>query len=365
MIKAFLLVLSSIFLLFTVGTSRIFAQEPGRYAVGRIIEIKQETEIPSLLSPNYIQQLVLTEGDGKVVHEMTLGSFGNPITATQRQKIGNRVVLEIKKDTLTGNKQVTIIDTYRFPVLIYLFALFVVVVVVTSRLKGVTSLAGMVLSVVIILFFMVPQIIAGHNPVMVSVMAAGLISAVIVYFGHGFSKRAHLSLLCMLVTLIFVGLLSQVVVNIARLEGTGDETASFIPNLGMENINLQGLFLGGIILAALSVLDDGVISQVSVIYQLKQVKPKISLRELFWRGMEVGKDHISTLVNTLVLAYAGASLPLFILFSANRFLPIWVSLNDQMLAEEIVRTLAGSIGLVLSIPLTTGITSFFVNRKSI
>lgn len=168
----------------------------------------------------------------------------------------------------------------------------------------------------------------------------------------------------MLTTLTVVAILSSIVIQAAYLTGIGDETASFLQFPGVKPINLQGLFLGGIILAALSVLDDSIVSQVSVIYQLKAVKPTISFRELWERGMEVGRDHISTLVNTLILAYAGAALPLFILLSANTSgQPAWVALNSQTLAEEIVRTLTGSIGLVLSIPLTTLVASYVVHRK--
>jgi uncharacterized membrane protein len=127
-------------------------------------------------------------------------------------------------------------------------------------------------------------------------------------------------------------------------------------------VNLQGLLLGGILLGALGILDDIAIAQVSVIFQLKEVNNKLSFKELYERGLKVGKDHVASLVNTLVLAYAGANLPLFLLFTINRDIPLWVTLNNEIIAEEVVRTLVGSMGLVLAVPITTLLAAVVVSR---
>ncbi len=331
------------------------------YSTGVVTAIVEETQVRQPESVGYTQNLTVKEDGTGVTRSVQVGSSELPVSALQRYRVGQKVVMVAQVD-VTGHQQYTIVDQYRIPMMIWLVIGFFAVVILVSQFKGFTSLLGMFLSMLVLLFYMVPQIAGGANPVLISIIASGVISAIIIYFGHGFSYRSHIALFCMLATLAFVGFLSHFVIQLAYLQGTGDEAASYLQFSGLKSINLQGLFLGGIILAALSVLDDSVISQVSVIYQLKDVKHDISFRELFLRGMEVGKDHISTLVNTLILAYAGASLPLFILFTVNTGSPAWVSLNDQLIVEEVVRTLTGSIGLVLSIPLTTVVAAYAVDK---
>lgn len=355
-----------VFLFLILGSSlyvpRAFAQETKQeYSTGVVIQITEETQVEQAGNTAFTQKLQVKENGTGVTRPIDVGSVDIPVSSAGKYHVGEKVVLVSQVDD-QGHIQYFITDQYRIPVLLWLLVGFFVIVVVVSQMKGLTSLIGMILSLLVLLFYMVPQIVHGANPVVVSILAAGVISAIIIYCGHGFGYRSHISLFCMLVTLALVGLMSHAVVKLAYLNGIGDETAGYLQFSGLKNINLQGLFLGGIILAALSVLDDSVVSQVSVVYQLKDVKHDISFRELFFRGMEVGKDHISTLVNTLILAYAGASLPLFILFTINTGTPMWVSLNDQMIAEEVVRTLTGSIGLVLSIPLTTFVAAYVVHN---
>lgn len=362
--RTFLIFVLGLFMIFVIPTL-VNAQgivQP-TYGTGVITQITQETETHETAITGYIQELTVQEDGSGINRSVTAGSDQFPLTGIQRYHVGQHVIL-VAQQGEQGNTEYAISDQYRIPVMIGLTVLFFVIVLLVSRVKGFTSLLGMVFSLLILLFFMVPHIAAGENPVLISIISAGIISAVVIYFGHGFHYRSHIALFCMLITLAFVGLMSYVVVQLAYLTGLGDETASYLQFSGLGQINLQGLFLGGIILAALSVLDDSVISQVSVIYQLKEVKPDIHMKELFRRGMEVGRDHISTLVNTLILAYAGASLPLFILFTVNASQPAWVSLNDQMIAEEVVRTLTGSIGLVLSIPLTTFIAAYVIGKRT-
>lgn len=332
------------------------------YSTGTVTEISQETEVQLAEDQKGYTQILKVKEDGTgITRQIEHGSEQFPLSGTQRFKVGQQVVLNGQIDE-SGAQQFGIIDQYRIPALVVLLLGFFVLVLVVSRWKGLTSLLGMVFSLGVLMFFMVPQIASGANPVLISVLAAGMISAVVIYLGHGFNYRSHVALFCMLATLAVVALLSFFAVKLSYLSGTGEESAGYLQFVGLKNINLQGLFLGGIILAALSVLDDSVVSQVSVLYQLKQVKKELSFRELWQRGMEVGKDHISTLVNTLILAYAGASLPLFILFTVSSTQPAWVSLNDQLIAEEVVRTITGSIGLVLSIPLSTFIAAYVITR---
>ncbi|HSW89357.1 MAG TPA: YibE/F family protein [Patescibacteria group bacterium] len=360
--KLLFALLASVLSLAFVPQAKAQTTDQGTYSIGVVTALLEQTTVQLQDNTGYTQKLSVREKDNGVTRIIQVGSENLPVDSSHLYKVGQQVVILAQKDE-QGQLQYDIVDQYRVPSLLWLLAGFFAIVIAVSLLKGFTSLLGMCISMLVILFFMVPQIIGGANPVTTSIIAAGIISAIIIYFGHGFHYRSHVALFCMLVTLGFVGLLSHYVVQWTYLSGGGEETATYLQFLGLQNVNLQGLYLGGIILAALSVLDDSVISQVSVLYQLKQVKKEISFRELFDRGMEVGRDHISTLVNTLILAYAGSSLPLFILFTLNKTQPAWLSLNDQLVAEEVVRTLTGSIGLVLSIPLTTLIAAYVIHRK--
>jgi uncharacterized membrane protein len=349
---------------FCLIPSSIQAQNSSQtYMTGVVTKIVEQTEINRNQDKLYTQVVQVKEDKTGETHDIRIGDPQIPLSKEQLFQEKQHVVLVSDVDD-TGKVSYTITDQYRAPILLWLGVLFFVIVLAVSQFKGFTSILGMVISLGVLVFYMVPAITNGANPVLISVIAAGIISALIIYLGHGFNYRSHVSLFCMLVTLAIVAIMSSLVVRVAYLNGIGDENATFLQFSGLKPINLQGLFLGGIILAALSVLDDSVVSQVSVISQLKNVKKDITHKELFFRGMEVGRDHISTLVNTLILAYAGASLPLFILLTMNNsHIPLWVTLNDQMIAEEIVRTLTGSIGLVLSIPLTTFIAVFVLHRR--
>jgi len=172
----------------------------------------------------------------------------------------------------------------------------------------------------------------------------------------------------MLSTLITLGIsigLATFFVNISRLLGQGSEDAMFLANSSLGEINLQGLLLAGIIIGTLGVLDDITTAQTSVVGELRLANPTLSKHELHKRALVVGKEHISSLVNTLVLAYAGASLPLFLLFSAYPDTPFWYSLNSQFISEEVVRTLVGSTALILAVPISTYIAAHFLSKTEV
>lgn len=352
-------------LLFAALPVRAQVPEASTYSTGVVVSVDQQTEFVQADVVRYVQKVSLKNDKTGVFVSVTVGSEQIPVSKEQLYSVGQRVVM-IDQPTYDGQTETVIADQYRIPVLVGLAIVFALIVVAVSWTKGILSLIGMAVSLAVLVFYMVPQILSGGNPIVVSIIASGMISALIIYLGHGINYRSHIALFCMLSTLGLVAVCSTFVVRLAYLTGIGDETATYLQLPGVKPINLQGLLLGGIILAALSVLDDSVVSQVSVIYQLKSVKKNISMKELWKRGMSVGRDHISTLVNTLVLAYAGASLPLFILLTVNPAgQPLWYALNQQTIAEEIVRTLTGSIGLVLSIPLTTLIAAYVVHKKNL
>lgn len=336
-------------------------QDKPEYYIGTVTEITAEEKFSDQGQDFYAQLVkVRRQSDGEVV-ELEAGSQFQPLPASQRLSVGKQVVFAYQQITEDMPSYVYV-DTYRIPVLVWLFIGFLTLVILIARKQGAFSIIGMALSLGVLAYQIVPQILQGQNPIIVSLIGCTIVAVLTVYLSHGISQESHLALGSMMLTLLAVSLLSWVAVHFANLAGLGTEEAYFLQFAPNANVNLQGLLLAGIMLGTLGVLDDITIAQVSVVTQLKSAKPDIDFAELYSRSLAVGKDHVASLVNTLILAYAGSSLPLFLLFTLSQSQPIWVAINTQMIAEEIIRTLAGSIGLVLAVPLTTLAASIFALR---
>jgi len=183
------------------------------------------------------------------------------------------------------------------------------------------------------------------------------------YLSHGFNKKTTVAVGGTVIALIITGILAGIFVEAAKLTGFASEEAGFLQVAKQGLVNIKGLLLAGIIIGVLGVLDDVTVSQSAIVFQLKQANAKIKAGELYKRAMDVGKDHISSMVNTLVLVYTGAALPLLLLFIDNPH-PFSEVVNYEIIADEIVRTLVGSIGLVLAVPITTLIASLTAEKMS-
>jgi uncharacterized membrane protein len=255
-------------------------------------------------------------------------------------------------------------DVYRLPLLIGLVIVFAALVVLIGGRQGTLSIVGMVLSLAVLVTFIVPHILAGENPFFITLLGATGTAVVTMYLSHGFKRHTHMALASMLICLALAAIISSSAVQFGHFVGLGSEDAAYLQIGAAQKINLRGLLLAGILLGTLGILDDITLAQTSVIEQLKAVNPKISFAELYERGLSVGKDHVASLVNTLVFAYAGTSLPLFLLFTLYRTQPVWVIVNSEIVAEEVIRTVVGSIALVMAVPITTFIASFMVSRKN-
>lgn len=287
------------------------------------------------------------------------------LRADQLLRLGDQVVLS-KEVTNDGKEVLSIIDRYRLPG-IQLFALaFIVLVILFAGRQGIGSLIGLIVSAGIILHYIVPQILQGAEPVMVSIIGAIVMLLVTMYLAHGVKMSTTISLVSTALTLFIAGIISYVAVLTLHLSGTGSEEAYLLQLGQLPNLNLRGLLLGGMILGVLGILDDVTTSQVASIIAIYKENTALTVRELISRGLMLGREHIASLVNTLVLAYAGVSFPLFIFFVLNPLnQPLWVILNSEFIAEEIVRTLSGSFGLVLGVPISTILTSVIIKRIKI
>lgn len=256
-----------------------------------------------------------------------------------------------------------IIDHSRQDQLIFIALSFIVLVLVMSGFRGMGSILGMLFSLFMLLKFLVPHILAGRNPLLISILCSAIIMIVNIYLAHGKNRTTHIALISTLIALILTGIISVFFVYLTKLTGLGSEEASFLQLDANHLINLKGLLLGGMIIGSLGVLDDVTTSQSAAIFELAKANPGLVPRKLIASGLTIGREHVNSLVNTLVLAYAGASLPLFILFVQNPAgQPLWYILNSEPIAEEIVRTISGSIGLILAVPITTFLASYSVKK---
>jgi uncharacterized membrane protein len=237
-----------------------------------------------------------------------------------------------------------------------LAVLFAVVVIAVARLRGLASLFGLAFAFFILLQFLLPGLLAGDSPTLVSLVGSAAIMFVVLYLAHGFSARTTTALVGTLFGLTLVAVLGSVAVSTARLAGlTTDETVQL--NTFDPTLDFSGLVLAGIVVAGLGVLNDVTITQASAIWQLNEVSPDLSWRELYSRGMTVGRDHIASTVYTIVFAYAGAALPALLLINLYSR-PLWTTITSS-LAEEVIRTMVGAIALVLAVPVTTAAGAFF------
>lgn len=307
-------------------------------------------------------KLVLLDGP-KQGQEISLEHGGRfTLTEKQKVKVGEKVVLvELSQ---TGQKpEYQIIDKYRLDQIAVIATGFALLVITIGHLKGVGSILGLAVSFFVIVKFIVPQILAGKDPLLISVLGSFIIMTSTIYLAHGFTKKTSVALLSTLLSLSLTAGLAILFVNLAQLTGLGNDSAYSL-RFGGTDINFKGLLLGGIIIGALGVLDDITTAQSAAVYELKKANEKLKFLQLFERGLNIGREHISSLVNTLVLAYAGASLPVFLAFVLNPSgTPIWAILNSEFISEEIIRTLAGSVGLVLAVPITTLLASYFASKQ--
>lgn len=277
---------------------------------------------------------------------------------------GDKVVLQTLIKA-SGETEYFVREKYRLPSMMVLGGVFIALIILLSGFRGFLSLLGLVLSIAVLLFYVVPNIMEGKNPLVISLIGSFFIACTSLYLAHGFHKRTTVALISTLITLTLAALLSYIFVHVAQLFGMGSEESVFLQMGALQNVNLRGLLLGGIVIGALGVLDDITTAQTAAVYEIKKANPRISDAALLKAGMAIGHEHISSLINTLALAYAGASLPLLLLFEIDSAYPLWVTLNSEFLAEEIIRTLVGSVTLLFAVPISTFLATYFLRHVDV
>lgn len=342
--------------------------ETGMSALGsesiraQVVEIIEDAEIDlgGTLQRYQIARVILQEGKyAGIMMEMDYG---------KRQILSNASYLQPGDEVLVtvgarpdGVLTVYFSDFVRINPLLWLTAIFAVAILVISGWKGLRSLLSMAFSLMVIIGFIIPLILSGKDPLTVSILGSIILLGVTLYLTYGWNLKTHSAVFSMMFVLLITGVLAVLSVNFTRLRGSGDESALFLIQMLSAQINLRGLLLGGMIIGALGVLDDLVTTQAAAVFELHRANASFGFRELYRSAMRIGQDHVAATVNTLVLAYAGASLPMLLLFSLGQG-EFGKLVNFEFVAEEIVRTLVGSLGLVSAVPLTTVIAIFFALR---
>jgi len=336
-----------------------FGSETTRARVTEIIE-EGEIDLGGVIQQYQIVRVEPIEGKYQgITMEMDYGKR-QVLSYAVYLKPGDQILVTIGSRP-DGVLTVYFVDFVRATPLLWLAALFSLSILLISRWKGFRSLLSMAFSLFVIVGYIIPHILAGDDPLRVSIIGSAILLGVTLYLTYGWNLKTHAAVISMVLVLLITGGLAALFVIFTKLTGSGDENALFLLQMLNTQINLRGLLLGGMIIGALGVLDDLVTTQASAVFELHHANPSLGFRGLFQSAMRIGQDHVAATVNTLVLAYAGASLPMLLMFTLGQG-NLGYLVNFEFVAEEVVRTLVGSLGLISAVPLTTAITIMFALR---
>lgn len=323
----------------------------------RVLEVinQQNIILPGTDLPSQIQTLKVEvlEGanDGEIV------TFENDFTQLQK---GDLFYLRHITNDVEGRDLYSVSDTYRLNILLWLTASFLVLLFIFGGIQGIRGLASLCGSFVLIFYLLLPGILNGYSPILVSIGVSSLIIILGSYITHGFNKTTSAAVLGMISTVIVTGLAAFYVVNVGQLSGYTNEEAVYLSFGTHGGVNLVGLLFGGIMIGLLGVLYDIAIGQAVAVEELFRAGTHLTRTEVYKRGIRIGKEHIGALVNTLAIAYVGMSLPLLLLIQHSSTSSLIVLLNSELFATEIIRILIGSSGLILAVPITTAIASYML-----
>lgn len=347
----------------------IIAQElRGETLEGRVLEISESGEriVDEQRFPYQVLEILIDRGslEGsqiQVLNESGLDANNLTVVNYRAYQIGDR--LRIYTDFNQEDERFFLIEgVVKRQALLLLLIFFVIAVLVVTGGLGLLALLGLVISFLVISRVLIPMVLAGRPPILSALISSLLIIPATFYLTHGIKKKTHSAVLATVISLIITMLLAFYFVNLTNLTGFASEEAAFVSTMSQGQIDLLSLLFAGIMIGALGVLDDVTVGQASVTGELRLANPKLDSWTLFLRSMKVGRDHVSSMINTLILVYAGSAMPLLILFFDGQHTFVDV-IELEIVAEEIVRTLVSSLGLMLAVPLTTFLSVFVFKEK--
>jgi uncharacterized membrane protein len=324
---------------------------------GRIVELLDTGGLPG--APD--ARVIVVDGPdaGSMLDAFLQGPSGQQ--EVPRYDVGDEVIVNISQQGEDADF-IAVSDRYRVPALAALLILFMVAVTVVGRWRGIRSLIALALTLAVIVRIVVPLLLAGWNPVLLAVGSATLVTLATFLLTEGARPTTIAAAAGTFICLALTALLAvafNAIAEFTELQGSGDLV--FLQTVGRPELDLGGLLLAAVIFGALGILDDVTVTQAATVHELYEADPRVSRERLFRRAMNVGRSHISATVNTLVLAYVGASLPLIVLFNAGQQDP-FLTVSGEIVAVEVVKALVGSIGIVAAVPATTAIAVLLVGR---
>lgn len=318
-------------------------------------------------TPLYVDAAVESEGSqllkARVLRGDEAGKLFNANNDYQNLSVGQEFFARHISNSREGRDVWSVAEPYRLNVLMLCALLFVALVGVFGGLQGVRGLLSLLGSFVLIFYVLIPGIYAGYNPVLISVLVASLIVTVGSYITHGFNRTTSAAVIGMIITVVVTGLCAYYVVGASLLSGYTSEENVYLFHDTKGAIDMVGLLFGGIMIGLLGVLYDSAIGQAVAVEELYRAGAHLTRKEVYMRGIRIGREHIGALVNTLAIAYVGASLPLILLLQSSTA-PLLYIINSEVFATEIIRILIGSAGLILAVPITTLIASHMLHNRA-
>jgi len=335
------------------GPSTILAQSTNiDYTKGTVLENSEYTN-PNTINPNIIRMVSVSTANGTIQAENELG------TLTPGDKVVIRSEL-VPSDDETGTQKVySIYERDRTIPLLVLGTGFAVAVLLLGFRQGLRSLSALAGTLFVIFGIYIPSLLAGFSPVITSIVLGLLIAGCAVLVTHGFKRTTYVAYASTLLSVLVAVAIAKITIVASGLTGVTSDEVVFLASTSAHALDLAGIMIGGVIITMLGILDDIAITQVAVVEELKKSKPHATDRELYASALRVGRDHAGALVNTLVLAYAGTSLPLLLLLQSQD-INFLITINQEQFAFEIIRSLAGSIGLIACVPIATLLAVRFV-----
>ncbi len=347
---------------------KVFADPPDEldyhesYARAQVIQVLSQGIQTYDHIKNYNESLKVAFLEGKEKGKKVVVSYSNDATFGINEKIqaGDIVVIDSKPD-FSGKKLYTLYEPYRLTNLWWILGFFILLIIIIAGKKGIGALIGLSISLLTILTYIMPNILKGQDPITVSTVGCIIILFFTTFIAHGISLKTCVAVISTALSLLIAAMLALFSVHFTFLLGLGNENIYSLQLATTHTINPQGLLLGSILIGTLGALNDVTTTQAITIFTLARENPRQSFSYFFFKGMTIGREHIASIINTLVLAYAGSSLIIFLFFAFNPVqLPLWLILNNESTMQEIVKTIVGSCALILAVPITTALGTFTV-----
>jgi uncharacterized membrane protein len=353
--------------LFSLFTLQADAQSEGNFGETIRVEVQASKEYPcsqelTTATNETCTQIEVEALSGSVKGQsftIDIAREGTIEQQNQSYEIGDRLVASYSQ-TIAGEDLLVILEADRLESLYLLILIFLILVVIFGRKQGFYAIIGMIMSFLILIFIVAKAILLGFNIYLVTFVSSLIIMLVTLYPTYGLKGKTHSAMIGSLLSLAITLILAFIFINLAKLTGFASDEANFLQIPGVS-LDMREILFAGIVIGTLGVLDDLTIGQSSLVFEIKKANPNQNFKELYQKAITVGKDHVASMVNTLIIAYAGASFPLFLLFvqEGTDFNTI---LNTEKVATELVRMIVGSIGILAAVPLTTIIACYFAQK---